>query len=164
METLTTNEALALGALAGSIIVFVFMIIFIAWLIAIIAMWKIFKKAGEPGWKVLIPVYNTYTLYKIIGLSFWKWLFFPGLFIGFLSAASGYFVGVSDEYIFMSSILSSIGFVIEIVILVKFASAFAKAYGKSKPFAVGLFFFPTLFQLILGYGSAKYVKNKKSGR
>ena len=24
-----------------------------------IAYWKIFEKAGEPGWKALIPIYNT---------------------------------------------------------------------------------------------------------
>ena len=33
--------------------------------LAIIAMWKIFQKAGEEGWKAIIPFYNAYTLVKI---------------------------------------------------------------------------------------------------
>lgn len=34
-------------------------------LILIIANWKLFTKAGEEGWKCLIPIYNTYTTIKI---------------------------------------------------------------------------------------------------
>lgn len=42
-------------------------------IILIVAIWKIFTKAGEPGWKSLIPVYNSYILLKISGMSGW-WL------------------------------------------------------------------------------------------
>ena len=31
----------------------------------IVALWKIFTKAGEPGWAALIPLYNAYVLFKI---------------------------------------------------------------------------------------------------
>ena len=34
-------------------------------LFLIVSMWMIFVKADEPGWKSIIPVYNTYTLFKI---------------------------------------------------------------------------------------------------
>lgn len=37
----------------------------IACVICIAAMWKIFTKAGEAGWKSLIPIYNAYILVKI---------------------------------------------------------------------------------------------------
>lgn len=39
----------------------------------LIAMWKIFTKAGKPGWAALIPIYNTYTLLEIVGREWW-WL------------------------------------------------------------------------------------------
>jgi hypothetical protein len=42
-------------------------------LIVIIAWWKIFEKAGQPGWKALIPIYNAYILLKIVGKPGW-WL------------------------------------------------------------------------------------------
>lgn len=29
-------------------------------------LWRIYEKAGEPGWKSLIPFYNTWILHKII--------------------------------------------------------------------------------------------------
>jgi hypothetical protein len=33
--------------------------------LAIIGMWKVFEKAGEPGWAAIIPFYNSYVLFKI---------------------------------------------------------------------------------------------------
>lgn len=40
-------------------------------LISILPMWKIFEKAGQDGWKSIIPIYNTIILLKICGLSPW---------------------------------------------------------------------------------------------
>lgn len=31
----------------------------------VVAYWKLFEKAGEEGWKSLIPVYSGYMIYKI---------------------------------------------------------------------------------------------------
>ena len=39
----------------------------------IAAMWKVFTKAGHPGWACLIPIYNIYILCKIAGRPGW-WL------------------------------------------------------------------------------------------
>lgn len=47
-------------------------------LIMIIAWWKIFTKAGRPGWASLIPIYNTIVLIQIAGMPLWTFL---GLFI-----------------------------------------------------------------------------------
>ena len=43
-------------------------------LLILAANWKIYTKAGEAGWKSLIPIYNTYVLYKIVYGSGWKFL------------------------------------------------------------------------------------------
>lgn len=48
----------------------------ISCVIVIIAMWKIFTKANEAGWKCLIPIYNTYTEVKIVDGNGWKFLLF----------------------------------------------------------------------------------------
>ena len=38
-------------------------IVIVVWLVlAIIASWRIFTKAGEPGWKCIVPFYNSYTM------------------------------------------------------------------------------------------------------
>lgn len=40
-------------------------------LLLIISMWKIFTKAGHPGWKSIIPIYNIIIYLKIANLSGW---------------------------------------------------------------------------------------------
>ena len=42
--------------------------------LGIVAMWKIFEKAGEPGWAAIIPFYNLYVLFQITWGSGWKFL------------------------------------------------------------------------------------------
>lgn len=54
-------------------------------IINIIAHWKIYAKAGKPGWAVLIPFYNIIVLLEIVGKPIW-WLFLfliPGVNIIF---------------------------------------------------------------------------------
>lgn len=45
-------------------------------IISIIAMWKIFTKAGEAGWKSIVPILNIYTLVKIADGKGIKFLLF----------------------------------------------------------------------------------------
>ena len=57
--------------------------VFIVLMIA--AMWKIFAKAGQPGWAAIIPIYNWIVWCKIVGRPAW-WvllllLCFPIFFI-----------------------------------------------------------------------------------
>ncbi len=51
------------------------MVIFIVVLavIYIAAQWRIYEKAGKPGWAVLIPFYNFIVLLEIVGKPWW-WL------------------------------------------------------------------------------------------
>lgn len=37
----------------------------------IISMWKIFAKAGKPGWASLVPIYNIIVLLEIVGKPVW---------------------------------------------------------------------------------------------
>lgn len=49
-----------------------FMIVWLAVVILMIAaMWKVFQKAGEPGWASIIPIYNLIVLLKIAGKPLW---------------------------------------------------------------------------------------------
>jgi hypothetical protein len=40
-------------------------------LLVIVAMWKVFTKAGRPGWAAIIPIYNMYVWCKIVGRPGW---------------------------------------------------------------------------------------------
>jgi len=41
--------------------------------ITIVGMWKVFEKAGKPGWASIIPIYNAIVFLEIIGKPVW-WL------------------------------------------------------------------------------------------
>jgi hypothetical protein len=53
-----------IGAVFGSAMMLVWLGFMV---VIIIGGWKMFEKAGEPGWAILIPFYNTYILLKIAG-------------------------------------------------------------------------------------------------
>ena len=40
-------------------------------LVIIIGLWKVFTKAGQPGWAAIIPIFNLYILCKIAGRPGW---------------------------------------------------------------------------------------------
>ncbi|MDI9498165.1 MAG: DUF5684 domain-containing protein [Bacillota bacterium] len=43
-------------------------------LVSVVTLWRIYRKAGEPGWAILIPIYNAYVLFKITWGSGWYFL------------------------------------------------------------------------------------------
>ena len=50
------------------------MIIYLAFVVLVIAgMWATFEKANQPGWGILIPIYNIILLLKVAGKPLW-WL------------------------------------------------------------------------------------------
>ena len=51
--------------MSSGAIIFVSVLYLALIILAIVAMWRIFTKAGEKGWKCLIPVYGAYVEYKI---------------------------------------------------------------------------------------------------
>lgn len=57
----------------GYVTLFLFLGIFFFGFLAIyiVAGWKIFVKAGRPGWEILIPFYNLYVCMKIVGKPGW---------------------------------------------------------------------------------------------
>ncbi|MBP7809818.1 MAG: hypothetical protein KA163_11035 [Bacteroidia bacterium] len=58
--------------------IFGFIIMILLWLaiiaFVIISHWKIFAKAGQPGWACLIPIYNFLIILKIVNKPWW-WIF-----------------------------------------------------------------------------------------
>ncbi len=51
-------------------------VIIIIALICVIAQWKVFTKAGKPGWAAIIPIYNIIVLLEIVGKPVWWFLLF----------------------------------------------------------------------------------------
>tara|TARA_B100000683_G_C12507280_1_gene559523 strand:+ start:4539 stop:4970 length:432 start_codon:yes stop_codon:yes gene_type:complete len=44
--------------------------------VLIAARWKVFAKAGQPGWAILVPIYNIIVLFKVAKAPLWWLLMF----------------------------------------------------------------------------------------
>lgn len=109
------------------------LIILAFYVLIIVAQWKIFTKAGQEGWKALIPIYNVVVLYKIKGLSPWLLL------------------------LYLLSVVPVVGWIISIALSIVSTVKLAKAFNQSTAFIFGLLFLSPIFQMILGFGKAEYV-------
>jgi len=58
----------AVGALFGGMALLFWLAIGV---VVIVGGWKVFEKAGQPGWAILIPIYNAYIMVKIAGRPGW---------------------------------------------------------------------------------------------
>lgn len=99
----------------------------LAFLVLILAsMWKIFEKAGRPGWEGIVPIYNIYIMItEIIGKPAW-WIVL-------------FFIPIVN---FIASIIIGIDL--------------AKSFGKGAGFGLGLALLGFIFYPILGFGDAQY--------
>lgn len=72
MDYNSSAPAAGVGAF-GVIIYLVFLVLVFG------SMWKIFEKAGKPGWAAIIPIYNLIILIEIVGKpTIWVlWLLLP---------------------------------------------------------------------------------------
>lgn len=124
-------------------------IAFIWWLIKTIALWKAFTKAGEAGWKAIIPIYHTYIEYKIADMKNWFWY---GLLIAVIFWIIAAFI--PDQQQLLTDIACAIVWIIYIIVTFKFARKFGWGVFTSILFVL---FYPICI-LILGFGNSKYQK------
>jgi hypothetical protein len=84
----------------------------------IVALWKIFTKAGQPGWACLVPIYNIYILCKIVGRPGW-WV--------------------------ILMLIPFVNFIIAIILSIDLAKSFGNGVGFGLGLAfLGIIFFPIL--------------------
>jgi uncharacterized membrane protein YhaH (DUF805 family) len=120
----TTTYTQSANTGANPIVLLIYLAIIV---VAIAAMWRIYKKAGQPGWAAIVPVYNLYVQLKIVGRPGWWLLLF---------------------------LIPLVNLVVAIIISIDMAKSFGKStlFG-----VVGLFLFSFIGYLMLGFGSAQYV-------
>ncbi len=61
-----------------------FVFFLVAALLYILVGWKIFSKAGKPGWAVIVPIYNIVVYLRIIGRPVWWIILFFIPFVNFV--------------------------------------------------------------------------------
>lgn len=170
METsYTTTEIVVAGGFLGAMLGVMITFALFWYIITVIATWRIFKKAGEPGWKSLIPIYNYYIMFKIVGMKGWFWAELILSIIASIIFATQNFnpYGTAAEVVDFNYAANPL-IIITLLVLFVFTLVMgivnsirtSHAFNHGGGFAVGLFFLQPIFWLILGFGSSKY--NKKA--
>ncbi len=60
------------GDVVAGIVGIVFFLVWLGLIVAFFAgFWKVFTKAGQPGWAAIVPIYNVYIWTKIVGRPWW---------------------------------------------------------------------------------------------
>ena len=145
-------EGLVRILLAAGLAAFVVCIVW--YVLQVIANWRIFTKAGEKGWKSIIPVYNTYITFKIA----WKPVFFwvslavtvaAGVCSALMPADAG---GAAP----VLTVITYAAMVAGVVMYVVCSHKLSKAFDHGVGFTLGLIFLNPVFLLILGLGSSQY--------
>lgn len=103
MEAETYGAAEA-GAMAGGVLILELALI----IILVIALWKLFSKAGHPGWAAIVPIYNTCVLCDIGGKPMW-WVLL--MFIPFVNIVIGIMVMVGVAKNFGRGVGTAIGLI-----------------------------------------------------
>jgi Mg2+/Co2+ transporter CorB len=79
-------------------------------ILMIISLWKVFDKAGKPGWAAIIPIYNIIVLLQIIGKPLWWIVLFLIPFVNFI-------FGIWANNLLSKSFGKSEGFTVGLVLL-----------------------------------------------
>lgn len=66
--TLTIKPCFMTSVVVSLILILALLILMVA------ALWRVYEKAGKPGWACIIPVYNTLVLLEIVKKPWW-WIF-----------------------------------------------------------------------------------------
>jgi hypothetical protein len=121
--------------LSTGVLLLVYGIMFLVFgLPTLVGMWKIFQKAGRPGWAAIVPFYNIWTLLKIIGRPAW-WM-----------------------VLWVLSFIPLIGLVPALVATIVNSNDLAKSFGKDVGWTVLLILVPFVAYPILGFSKdIKYV-------
>lgn len=125
-----SSSAAVAGAAVGTMLATIIIVSLIVYVISVIAMWKLFTKAGKPGWASIVPIYNAVVLFQIAGLN---------------------------PFLLLLALIPIVNVFAMIVLMILLNINLAKAFGKSTGFAVGLIFLNSIFMLILGLGDSQYV-------
>ena len=152
------NESATAILLYFMVIIFAMMIpvLFLMGIVTIIAMWRMFEKAGISGWLVLVPIYNVYVMYK----HFWnvgafKRLLALSIIYGVLSTVME-FIPNESVYLIIDYVVTAI-YALIILHTFRFNYHLAKSFDRGFFFALGLTLLSPFFEWILGLGDCDYV-------
>jgi len=89
----------------------VFFVLYVGFIVFMLAcIWKVYTKAGKPGWSAFVPIYNIVVLLEIVGKPTW-WI------ILMLIPIVNIFVGISVQHRLSLSFGKDAGFTVGLIFL-----------------------------------------------
>lgn len=123
------GDAAAAGILALFGLVF-FVILAAIVLVIVVSMWKIFDKAGKPGWAAIVPIYNIIILLEIIDKPIWWIVLF---FLPFANVVAAILVNLELAKKFGKDGLFAVGMILLPIVffpILAFGNAQFQSYQK----------------------------------
>ncbi len=110
MQNSASDIISSAGSIVGVILISIFFAVLYIGVITfyIICMWKIFVKAGRPGWAAIIPFYNIFIEIEIAGLPWWVFLF---IFIPGANAVALILISINLAKVFAKSTGFAVGLI-----------------------------------------------------
>jgi Family of unknown function (DUF5684) len=98
--------------------------------VEVVAMWRLFTKAGQPGWAAIVPIYNLYVLVKVAGREGWWVILY---FIPFVNIVVWFIVSVDVAKSFGKSAGFGIGIALLSFIFIPILAFGDAQYVGSRP-------------------------------
>jgi hypothetical protein len=127
---------------------------FLLWLFIAICRWIVFQKAGQAGWKSLIPIYDTFVQLRIIQRPQWWGYLIIGVSI--IQVILTYIQDGDANNTMSLQFMSSIATLVSFVFSVRITHGLSQSFGHGVGFTLGLLFLPFIFYPILAFGSSTY--------
>ncbi len=122
-------------------------------LLLLVSEWRVLEKAGEKGWKTLIPFYNIYVSHHVMGMAH----------IWFILEIIVWPIELLLEILDPVPDWLEIGFgiptaIITIISMIVHANCMGKCFGKSRLYRLGLLLLPEVCLPMIAFGKSKYIK------
>ncbi|MBQ9010190.1 MAG: hypothetical protein IJ088_12810 [Clostridia bacterium] len=147
---LTAEEAAATGAVVGFSFGAMAMFTLVWFVFQVIADWKIFTKAGKPGWKSLIPFYNIVVEYDI------SWNRTMGIVYAVINICIPFLNLQADSENWKVVLFFALGIAALVIHIIQ-SMKLAKCFEKGTAFSLLLILFGPIARLMLGFGKARYI-------
>ena len=123
--------------------------------VEVVSNWRILSKAGEPGWKVLVPFYGSYAYAKAVWMGE---AFFVSLALGAASSASLGAASAAKGYAATAlGFAGAAAYVACLLMQVFMLHATSKSFGHGALFTAGLVLLRPVFKLALAFGKDEYL-------
>ncbi|MBR5512715.1 MAG: hypothetical protein IKV85_01860 [Ruminococcus sp.] len=120
--------------------------------LTIIANWKLFEKAGEPGWSAIIPFYNSYQMAKIgTGNETICWVYVS---LSILNTVLGNIESDNGAFNAIALLVSLASLVISCYVYYKYTESFGQSTGMC---ILAIFFAPIIYMIMAFSSSTEYV-------